>query len=42
MYNRFDTGIHPREYLFDIAQNTKLHVDFLRELMDGDLLVSYL
>lgn len=33
MYNRFDTGIQPREYFNDIAQTTKQHINILENIL---------
>lgn len=34
MYNKFDTGIQPREYVSDVTLATKLHIDCLKKILD--------
>jgi len=41
MYNRFDTGLHPREYLPDVALKTKAHKEFLNHLLEDDALKNH-
>jgi len=34
MYNRFDSGIQPREYIQDVALNCRTHVDAMQQVVE--------
>ncbi|KAI1729151.1 myotubularin-like phosphatase domain-containing protein [Ditylenchus destructor] len=40
MYNRFDTGIQPREYFLDVALTMKSHMSHMEELVDNPQLLE--
>jgi len=35
MYNKFDTGVHPREYIIDLAMNAKQRVGHLQRILEN-------